>query len=81
MYWGRVTHICVGNLSIRGPDNGLSPGRRLAIIWTNDEILLITPLEINFSESLFEFHTFSVKKLLLKMSYAKWRPFFRDLNM
>ena len=34
-HWGRVTHICVGNLTIIGPDNGLSPGRRQAIIWSN----------------------------------------------
>ena len=27
-------HICVGKLSIIGSDNGLSPGRRQAIIWT-----------------------------------------------
>ena len=25
-HWGRVTHICVGNLTITGSDNGLSPG-------------------------------------------------------
>ena len=31
-HWGPVTHICVGNLTIIGPDNGLSPGRRQAII-------------------------------------------------
>ena len=37
----RVTHICVDNLTIIGSDNGLSPGRRQAIIWTNAEILLI----------------------------------------
>ena len=30
-HWGRVTHICVGKL-ILGSDNGLSPGRRQAII-------------------------------------------------
>ena len=42
-YWGRVTHICVGNLTIIGSDNGLSPGRRQAIIWTNVGILLIGP--------------------------------------
>ena len=35
---GRVTHICVGNLTITGSDNGLSPGRRQAIIWTNARI-------------------------------------------
>ena len=39
-HWGRVTHICVGNLTIIGPDNGLSPDRRQAIIWTNAGILL-----------------------------------------
>ena len=33
-HWGRVTHICVGNLTIIGSDNGLSPGRRQAIIWS-----------------------------------------------
>ena len=43
-YWGRMTHICVGNLTIIGPDNDLSPGRRLAIIWTNAAILLIGPM-------------------------------------
>ena len=29
---GRVTHICVGKLTIIGSDNGLAPGRRQAII-------------------------------------------------
>ena len=32
---GRVTHICVGNLTNIGSENGLSPGRRQAINWTN----------------------------------------------
>ena len=49
-HWGRVTHICVGKLTIIGSDNGLSPGRRQAIIWTNAGILLIWPLGTNFSE-------------------------------
>ena len=48
--WGRVTHICVGNLTIIDSDNGLSPRRRQAIIWTNVGILLIGPLGTNFSE-------------------------------
>ena len=34
-HWGRVTHICVDKLSIIGSDNGLSPGRHQAIIWSN----------------------------------------------
>ena len=74
-HWGRVTHIYVGNLTIIGPDNGLSPGRREAIIWTNAGILLIEPLETNFSEIFIEIHTFSFKKMRLKVSSAKQRPF------
>ena len=74
-HWGRVTHICVGNLTIIGSDNGLSPGRRQAIIWTNAGILLIGPLETNFSEIQIGIQTFSFKKMHLKMSSAKWRPF------
>ena len=48
-HWGRVTHICVGKLTVTGSDNYLSPGRRQAIIWTNAGILLIEPLGTNFS--------------------------------
>ena len=32
---GRVTHICVCKIDIIDADNGLSPGRRQAIIWTH----------------------------------------------
>ena len=45
-HWGRVMHICFGNLINLGSDNGLSPGRGRAIIWTNAGILLIGPLGI-----------------------------------
>ena len=44
-HWGRATHICVGKLTTIGSDNGLSPGRRQAIIWTIAGILLIDPWE------------------------------------
>ena len=43
-HWGRVTHICVSKLTIIASDNGLSPGRRQAIIWTSAGILLIWTL-------------------------------------
>ena len=33
--WRRVTHICVSKQTLIGSDNGLSPDRRQAIIWTN----------------------------------------------
>ena len=80
-HWGRVTHICVGNLTIIGSDNGLSPGRRPAVIWTNAGILLIGPLGTNFSEILIEILTFSFKKMCLKVSSAKWCPFCLSLNL
>ena len=68
-------HICVGNLTIIGSDNGLSPGWRQAIIWTNAGILVIGPLGANFSEILIEILIFSFKKMHLKVLSAKWRPF------
>ena len=34
-HWGRVPHICVGNLTIIGSYNGLAPTWCQAIIWTN----------------------------------------------
>ena len=80
-HWGRVTHICVSRLTITGSDNGLSPGRRQAIIWTNAGILLIGPLGTNFSENLIEILTFSCTKMQLKVSSAKWRPFCLGLNV
>ena len=72
--WGRVTHICVGTTTIIGSDNGLSPGRRQAIIWTNTGILLIWPLGTNLSEK------FLFTKMRLKVSSAKWRPSCLGLN-
>ena len=74
-HWGRATHICIGKLTTIGSDNGLSPGRRQAIIWTNAGILLIGPWGTNFSEIVVSIQTFSFKKMHLKMSFAKWRPF------
>ena len=74
-HWGRVTHICVGKLTIIASDNGLLPGRRQAIIWMNAWILLLGPLGTNFSEILIGIQTFLSKKMHLKMSSAKWRPF------
>ena len=57
-HWGRVTHICVSELITIGSDNGLSPDRRQAIIWTNGGISLIGPLGTNFREILAEIKTF-----------------------
>ena len=79
-HWGRVMHICVNKLAIIGSDNGLSPGRRQAIIWTNATILLIGPSGTNLSETLIAICTFSFKKMHLKMS-GKWRPFCLGLKV
>ena len=80
-HWGRVTHICVVKLNIISYDNGLSPGRRQAIIGTNAGILLIGNLGTNFSEIWIEIYTVSFKKMHLKMSSRKWRPFGLGLNV
>ena len=65
-HWGRVTHMCVGNL---------------AIIGTNAGILLIGPCETNFSEILISIQMCSFKKMHFKMLSAKWRPFSLGFNV
>ena len=78
---GRVTHIYVNKLAIIVSDNGLSPGRRQAIIWTSTGILLIGPFGTNFSEILIKIYTFSFKMMHLKISSGKWRPFCFGFNV
>ena len=62
---GRVAHICVGNLPIIDSDDGLSPSRHQAIIWTNTGILLIWRLWTNVNESLIAIH-FDSRKCIWK---------------
>ena len=63
--WGLVTHIYVSKLTIIGSDNGLSPGRRQAIIGTNAGILLIWPMvKKTFGEILIGIQTFSFNKCI-----------------
>ena len=81
IHWGWVTHICVGNPAIIVSDNGLSPGRRQTIIWTNTGILSIGPLGTNFNEILIEIQIFSSKKTHLKMSPGKRRLFCLGLDV
>ena len=80
-YWDRVTHLCGSKITIIGSDNGLSPGRRQAIILTNAGVLLIGPVGTKFSEILIEILTVPFKKMRLKWSSAKWRPFCLGLNV
>ena len=76
-----MTHTHVGKLIIIGSDNGLSPGWRQAIFWTNAKLFLIRTLGTKFSEILNEIHTFSLKKMHFKMSSGKRRPFCLSLNV
>ena len=62
-HWDRV---CVSELTIIVSDNGLSPGRRQAIIWTNAGIFLIGPYGINSSEILIAILTFHSRKWVWK---------------
>ena len=76
-----MTHLCVGKLTIIGSDNGLSPGRRKAIIWINAGILVIGHLGTNFSEKLVGIEKFSLKKIRLKMSSTKCCPLRLGFNV
>ena len=59
-HWGRVKHICVNKLTIIGSNNGLSLFRHQAIIWANAGILLIGPLENNFTEILIKMYLYCI---------------------
>ena len=65
-HWGQVVHTCVSKPTIIGRDNGLSPGRRQAIIWTNTGIMLIVSVGTNSGEILIKILTVSLKKKRFK---------------
>ena len=73
-HWGQMTHICVCKTTIIGSENGLLPGRRQAIIWINAGKLFIGNLGTNFSEIFIECHSFSFKKMHMKMAAILSRP-------
>ena len=59
------------DLTINGSDNGLSPDRRQAIIWTNAIILLIRTLGTKFIQILSEMNTFYPRKFIWKCRLRK----------
>ena len=59
------------NEGIIASDNGLAPGQRQAITWTNAGFLSIGLLRTHFSENRIGILSFSLKKLHLKLSSAK----------
>ena len=66
--------MCIGNLIIIGLDNDLSPSRRQAIIWTSAGLFIIS-WTLGNSEISTEMLASSFKKMRLKASSAKQRPF------
>ena len=76
-----MPHICVSRLTTIGSDDGLSPSRHQPLSKPMLGILLIRILGTNFGETLSEIHTFSFKKMFLKMSSAKWRSFCLGFNV
>ena len=73
---GWVTHICVGNLTIIGSDNDLSPGRRQVIIWTNSGIFLIGHL----SKSIHFIQENAFKAIVCRMAAILSRPQYVNTN-
>ena len=71
--------MCVNKQIILDSDDGLSPGWRQAIIWTNDGILSIRTLETNFSEILSEIQTFSL--LAARQHLAQCRIYMYEILM
>ena len=68
-----ATYMCQDCI---GSDNGLSPIRRQAIIWTSAGLLSIGPLRTNSSEIFIKIQNFSFKKMHLKISSSKRQPFY-----
>ena len=64
-------HICIGKLTSIGSDNGLSPGRRQAITWTNTRLLSIGLLVTSFGEIWIRILSSSLKKIHWKMLSAQ----------
>ena len=57
--------------------NVFSPARDQTITWTNAGLLSIGTMETSFSEIWIEILSFSLNKMHLQMSSAKWWPFSR----
>ena len=74
-HWGRVTHICVGKLTI------IAAARRQAIIWTNAGILLIWPLGTNFSEILIGIQNIFVQENALENVVCQMASICLSLNV
>ena len=83
--WILLTHIYVTESCSTASDNGLSPIRHQAIIWTNAGLLSTVPLGTIFSEISMKKQNFSFTKVHLKYRlrndshfvqgrWFKWKP-------
>ena len=73
---GQVTFICFSKLCFICPDNGSSPIRHKPL--SGSSLIgssLIRPIGTHFSEFRIKMKQYSFKKMSLKRSSAKWRPF------
>ena len=68
------------NQTTIGSDNGLSPVRCQAILWTHADSLSLSnePLATNLSEISMKMNMFAFKKMYFKMPCAKWWPFYHS---
>ena len=68
-HWGRVMHICISKLTSIWSDNGLSPDRHQAIIWTNAGILLTGRNSYIFiQENIFEYVIWKMAAMCLGLN-------------
>ena len=63
--------------AIIGSDNGLSPVRRQAIIWTNAGLLLFRPMETNFREISIKWKSFHWRKCVRRCRLQNGNHFSR----
>ena len=76
-----MTLIRVGKITTIGSDNGLSPGRRQAIISFSAGILLIGYIRINFSEIISDKSYVSIKGNALQNVVYGMMAICLDLNL
>ena len=76
--WCIYTPVNYANI---GSHKGLLPVSCKAITWTNDGLLLIGPLGTNICDICLDIQIVSLKKMHLKMSFAKHWPFCLGSNV
>ena len=74
-HWRRVTHICVGNLTIIGSDNGLSPSHYLNQCWNIVNWTLRNKLQWNINRNSYIFiQENAFKNIIWKKAAILSRP-------